>query len=229
MGANPSSLPPKGTPMRNQFKRLGVLAAAVAISAGLAFGVAASAAAAPTAPAASSTSIPYKPCFGTVPATQQAQIPGHIAYECVGLGKTAAEGVGVYWADNLYSIQFYWHPGHGGQVIQESFLKSCAEVNLERHLPPGGPCTNYSDLPLPDTTPGQDKVANGRLIWLADGCVLAAPTDLGAPPTQCAVVIQGGGADVSPGRPLTAAEQADVNGFWSIMNRYTLDHPYNYW
>lgn len=197
-------------------KKLAVVISAVVVGVGIGW------AAASATTTSSAPSIPYPPCFGLKP-TLHAQIPNHIGYECVGLGATTIQGVGVYWSDNLYNLNYNWHPGHGQMVVTESFDKSCAEVSLERH---GAPCGLYANLPTNDTTPGQDSYANGRWIEMADGCIPVAPTDKSVPPTTCAVVIQGGGGTILPGRPMNAQEQLSINGYWSIMNRYT---PDEYW
>lgn len=178
--------------------------------------------AAVTAPAAAAPSIPYPVCFGKAPVLH-AQVSGHIAYECLGLGAAPLEGVGLYWSDNLYELNYYWHPGHGQIVVNETFFKSCYEVQLERH---GAACGLYGNVPVGDNNPGQNHWADGRFIIMADGCVVAAPTDTGAVPTQCALIMQGGGAIISPGRAMNATELLSAKGFWAIMERYT---PDNYW
>lgn len=164
--------------------------------------------------------IPYPACFGK--GAVGVQLSNHIAYECLGVGGTD-QGVGVYWADNLYQLSYYWHPDHGGMVVQELFAKSCHEVSLERH---GAPCGLYSGVPITAGGAGVDPWANGRFIWLDDGCVASAPTDLGAPPTWCSVVLDDGGEGPLPGRMMTTVEADSMADYWSIMRRYT---PDQYW
>lgn len=164
--------------------------------------------------------IPYPTCFGR--GAIGVELNTHIAYECLGVGGSD-QGVGVYWSDNLYQLAYYWHPDSGGMVVQELFLKTCHEVSLERH---GAPCGLYSGVPMTTNTSGVDPWANGRFIWLADGCVVDAPTDLGAPPTWCSLVLDDGGEGPLPGHQMTSVEAASIADYWSIMRRYT---PDTYW
>jgi hypothetical protein len=194
----------------------------VSVSAGallLLLSIAAGAAASTPAPG-----IPYPPCFGGT--TLHAQIAGHIAYECLGAGgdtSTTDLGTGVYWSDNLYDLNYNWHPGSGEIVVEEIFLKSCAEVSLERH---GAPCALYGGVPVTDTNPGADSYANGRLIWMADGCLVDAPTDTTSPPTDCSAVILDGGRSAAVGRPMTPVELDSIADYWAIMEKYI---PDQYW
>jgi hypothetical protein len=168
-------------------------------------------------------SIPYPVCFGKAPVLH-VQIPNHIAYECLGLGNFGKyPSVGLYWSDNLYELNYYLHPGHGAMVVNETFFKSCAEVSQERH---GAPCGLYAGVPMTDGSANANPWASGRLIWLADGCVVDAPTDTGAVPTFCSSVIDNGGDDPLPGHQMTSVEQLAVNEFWQIMDKYT---PDKYW
>lgn len=202
-----------------------VLAAAAGLAAGLCVALPAVSSGA-SSPAASPPSLPYPTCFGTVPKTLEVNIAGHIASECLGPGgdtATVDQGVGVYWSDNLYALHYNWHPGHGEMLVQEIFAKSCHEVSLERH---GAACGLYANVPTTDTTPGSDSYANGRIIWLPDGCLVAAPTDLHAPPVTCSAVVLNGGATVTAGRPMTAVEAESVADYWTVMDRYT---PGEYW
>jgi hypothetical protein len=172
-------------------------------------------------PAAVAPSIPYRPCFGTTP--NHVQLPGHIAYECLGSGEFGKyPSVGVYWSDNLYELNYYLHPGHGALVTDEVFFKSCAEVSLERH---GAPCALYGGFPAVGLPP-VDHYGMGRLIWMSDGCIVLAPTDRTTVPTSCAQTITGGGSIVSGAHAMTPAEQLSANVFWQVMDRYT---PDNYW
>lgn len=161
--------------------------------------------------------IPYPACFGK--GAVGVELNTHIAYECLGVGGTD-QGVGVYWSDNLYQLAYYWHPDHGGMVVTEEFWKSCHEVSLERH---GAPCGLYSGVPMTAGAQGVDPWANGRTIELADGCVVEAPTDLGAPPTWCSVVLDDGGLGPLPGHQMTTVEADSIADYWSIMRRYTPD------
>jgi hypothetical protein len=189
-----------------------VLAAAIAV-AGFGFAQAST-----TAP-----SVPYPACFGKAP-TLHVQIPNHIAYECLGLGNFGAfPSVGLYWSDNLYELNYYLHPGHGGMVVNETFFKSCAEVSQERH---GAPCGLYAGEPMTNGSATGDSWANGRLIWLADGCVVDAPTDTGAVPNWCSSVITIGGDSYTPGHQMTSVEHLATEQFWQVMDHYT---PDKYW
>lgn len=168
------------------------------------------------------TSVPYPACFNKHP-TLHVQISGHIAYECLGLGKTPIQGVGLYWSDNLYELNYYWHPGHGQMVVNETFFKSCPEVSQERH---GAPCGLYAGVPMLTNAAGVDQWAEGRFIIMADGCVVDAPTDQGTVPDWCSMVITDGGEGPLPGHQMTTVEYNSAKGFWSIMNYYT---PDKYW
>lgn len=194
----------------------------VAIAAALVLALTCSAVvfAAPSSATTASAHIPYPKCFGK--GAIGVELNTHIAYECLGVGGTD-QGVGVYWSDNLYQLAYYWHPDSGGMVIQELFLKTCHEVSLERG---GAPCGLYSGVPMPATGTGVDPWASGRFIWLADGCVVDTPTDLGAPPTWCSEVSTNGGDSFLPGHQMTNVEAASVADYWSIMRRYT---PDTYW
>lgn len=203
--------------VRRRLEALGV-AIATAIVLALACSAVVFAATA-SVPATAAPHIPYPKCFGTGTGVE---LTNHIAYECLGIGGTD-QGVGVYWSDNLYELNYYWHPDHGGIVINETFFKSCHEVSLERH---GAPCGLYDNVPVTDSNPGANSYANGRLIWFADGCIVSAPTDTSAVPTQCSAVILDGGRSVAPARALTAQEADSLADYWSIMKRYT---PDAYW
>ena len=192
------------------------VAAVLGLSGMYAAGAAAASTPAPT--------IPYPKCFGT--GATSVQLSGHIAYECLGVGN-GQDGVGLYWSDNLYELNYYWHPASGEIVVNETFFKSCYDVQLERH---GAPCALSAGVPTTVTPPvtGTDPYANGRLIWMADGCVVDAPTDTSTAPTTCSAIILAGGS-VGPGRAMNPVELSSISHFWEIMDHYLPAKYDMYW
>jgi hypothetical protein len=124
-----------------------------------------------------------------------------IAYECL----YAEQGAGtLYWAVNKLVISYYWNPTGvpGAMVAAETYYRTCAQ---DRSLF-GSACPDGLPL-LPQS--------NGRLVTLADGCLVAAP-DQAIVPTDCTSTSQGG----QPGEThqMTTAEQLSVAAFWRIMH-----------
>jgi hypothetical protein len=150
--------------------------------------------AAGAAPAASPQ--PYAACNGHL----GVEYGTKIAYECL----YAEKGGGIlYWAVNKLAATYYFNPaGTGGMVAAESYFRTCAQ---DQSLF-GAACPLGLPL-LPQS--------NGRLITLADGCLVAAP-DQAVVPTICTSTSQGG----QPGEThaMTTAEQATVAAFYKIMH-----------
>jgi hypothetical protein len=121
-----------------------------------------------------------------------------VAFECV----YAQKGVGtLIWTVNLYEISYYWRPSTGSMVVAETFYRTCAQIAAEGAKCPVG-------LPLMPQN-------NGRLITLADGCLVGAPSQATVP-TTCTGTGQGG----QPGetKQMTTVEQASVAKFFKIMH-----------
>lgn len=155
------------------------------------------------ATAAAPASLPG--CFGR----PGVQFGSHIAYECI----FALPGDGIlYWSQNKYVFEYYWHPAPGDMVVAEVYFKQSGSTY------PGqpNPFTTPLGVPLPPRS-------NGRIVVLADGCVVAAPV-LSPVPTWCLATSQGGQAGEF--HQMTPAEQASVSGFWKIMNAATPDRAW---
>jgi hypothetical protein len=137
---------------------------------------------------------PYPACNGH-PGVEYGSM---VAFECV----DAQKGVGtLIWAVNLYEISYSWRPNTGNMVVAETFYRTCAQIAAEGAKCPAG-------LPsLPQS--------NGRLITLADGCIVGAPSQATVP-TTCTGTSQGG----QPGetKQMTTVEHASVAAFYKIMH-----------
>lgn len=121
-----------------------------------------------------------------------------VAYECV----YARKGAGtLIWNVNLYMISYYWRPSTGNMVVGETFYRTCSQIAAE-----GAKC--------PDGLPFLPQ-GNGRLITLADGCLVSAPSQATVP-TACTGTSQGGQPDET--RQLTTVEQASMAAFYKIMH-----------
>ena len=121
------------------------------------------------------------------------------AFECV----YAQKGAGtLIWAVNQYEISYYWHPSSGNIVVAETFYRTCAQIAAEGAKCPDG-------LPLLPRD-------NGRLITLADGCLVGAPSQATVP-TTCTGTGQGGQPDET--KQMTTVEQASVATFYKIMHK----------
>jgi hypothetical protein len=135
-------------------------------------------------------------------------IPTHVAYECL----YAIPHVGLlYWVQNLYAISYYFHPFPPGEMVVYEVYFKLPGTSWPGIIP-------SSQNPLP-STPGNEPTPprdNGRLIALADGCVVQAPTDIGPPPTTC-LPTHLGGQPTGPVRTMTTNEQNSINGFWSMF------------
>jgi hypothetical protein len=138
---------------------------------------------------------PYPACNGH-PGVEYGSMA---AYECV----YAQRGAGtLIWAVNLYEIGYYWRPSTGHMVVGETFYRTCAQIAAE-----GAKC--------PDGLPSLPR-GNGRLITLADGCLVGAPSQATVP-TTCTGTSQGGQPDET--RQMTTVEQASVTAFYKIMHK----------
>jgi len=115
-------------------------------------------------------------------------------------GTALAAGT-LIWAVNLYEISYYWRPSTGNMVVGETFYRTCAQIAGEGAKCPVG-------LPLLPQN-------NGRLITLADGCLVGAPSQATVP-TTCTGTGQGG----QPGetKQMTTVEQASVAAFYKTMH-----------
>lgn len=171
--------------------------AILATAAALAVAFAAAVAVPAAVPAAVPRNLPG--CFGR----SGVQYDSHVAYECI----FGQKGNGaLYWAQNLYVIEYYWHPAKGDEVVTEIYFK-----------PPGtswpGVSGNGNPLVTPLGLPFPPR-SNGRIVVLADGCVVSWPA-LDQVPTDCTSTSQGG----QPGEThqMTPVEQASVSGFAKIM------------
>ena len=164
----------------------------------IAFIIAAAAAAAllfpATGTALAAAPQPYRACNGH-PGVRYGSM---VAYECF----YAKKGAGtLIWAVNLYEISYYWRPSTGNMVVGETFYRTCAQIAGEGAKCPVG-------LPLLPQN-------NGRLITLADGCLVGAPSQATVP-TTCTGTGQGG----QPGetKQMTTVEQASVAAFYKTMH-----------
>ena len=137
---------------------------------------------------------PYPACNGH-PGVEYGSMA---AYECVYAKKAAGT---LIWAVNPYVISYYWRPSTGHMVVAETFYRTCAQIAAEGARCPYG---------LPSLPQG-----NGRLITLADGCLVGAPSQA-AVPTTCTGTSQGGQPDAT--KQMTTVEQASVAAFYKIMH-----------
>lgn len=171
-------------------KRLALAAFAIATFIGVA-------GATPVSAGIASTPKPQTACDGF----NGVQYGSHLSFIC--LHRIAADGT-LYWYPDLYTVQFYMHPNNGDMVVTETYYRSCSQiVSLGSTCPDG--------LPLPPR-------ANGRIVTLADGCLVDAPS-LGTVPTQCTPISDGG--QVGSTRQMTTAEQDSVSHFWDLLH-YTV-------
>jgi hypothetical protein len=137
---------------------------------------------------------PYPACNGHT----GVQYGSMVAYECV----YAKKGAGtLIWDVNLYEISYYWRPSTGNMVVGETFYRTCTQIAAE-----GAKC--------PDGLPFLPR-GNGRLITLADGSLVGAPSQATVP-TTCTGTSQGGQPDQT--RQMTTVEQASVAAFYKIMH-----------
>jgi hypothetical protein len=130
-----------------------------------------------------------------------------IAYEC--LYSETGGGI-LYWAVNKFVATYYFNPyGTSGMVATESYFRTCAQdVALGQACPQGFPL-------LPQS--------NGRIITLADGCLVSAPSQSTVPNT-CLPTSLGG----QPGtaRPMNATETATITAFYAIMHKTVSDNEW---
>ena len=118
-------------------------------------------------------------------------------YQCLYAKK--GEGT-LIWAVNQNAISYYWRPSTGNMVVAETFYRTCAQIAAG-----GAKC--------PEGLPSLPK-SNGRMITLADGCLVGAPSQATVP-TICTGTSQGG----QPGetKQMTTVEQASVAAFYKIV------------
>lgn len=121
----------------------------------------------------------------------------HLAYLCVNGGKGT-----LYWTQYLYTFEYYWHPSNGDMVVTEVYFKPPGSVWLGEE-----PLVTPVGLPLPPRS-------NGRLVILADGCIVSAPV-LDVVPTFCLSTDHGGQSGSF--HQMTPVEQNSVRDFWTIM------------
>lgn len=183
----------------NAARKLGLVAAGLA-AAGLA-GLAGAASSGSSA-ATVTTAANLAGCFGHA----GVQMPGHVAYECLYVppGHLGA----LYFSQNLYAFAYYWHPAAGDMVVTEVYYKPPGSRWAKYGVPAADdPLRTPISLPLPPRS-------NGRIVTLADGCIVAAPS-IAVVPTVCTGTSQGGQPDET--KQMTTAEQASIKAFWSVM------------
>lgn len=135
------------------------------------------------------------------------EFDSHLAYLCV--NGINGEGT-LYWTQYLYTFQYYWHPNSGSMVVTETYYKPPGYLagkvcNAGTTVCP--PLVTPFSLPLPPRS-------NGRIVTLADGCVVSAPT-LNPVPTFCTSTSQGG--QPAETHQMTPVEQHSIDSFWKIM------------
>lgn len=129
------------------------------------------------------------------------RLPNHNNWECV-------TGGGLYWTDNLYTRQFYWHPASGDLTVLEDYFCQNDQETVAGHP------TCISNAP---GVPANTSRAQRRTISLADGCTIygwnvASGATNPTPPTHCTLY---NGAH----RALTSAETRSVLTFWKYMHQ----------
>lgn len=145
-----------------------------------------------------------KECFGY----RGVQLADLTSYDCI--VQLEGDGGGLYIGRWLYTIAFYWHPATGDVTVTEFYYETCKQIAAE----------NSS---CPDGLPAGPR-SNGRVITLAGNpgtsqgfCLVPAPNVYGPPPTTCTPT-RGGVPAASGPRPMTAAQQASIDGFWKIAS-----------
>lgn len=120
---------------------------------------------------------------------------------------------GLYWTDNLFTREFYWHPYAGDQVVMEQYFCRGDQDNAYGH-----PICISNAPGVPASEPRWQR----RVISLADGCTVYGwnvAYDDKTPPAPVHCVLPTGSE-----RPLTSGERKSVLDFWTVMQ-----HVGGYW